>query len=93
MSDKITNLPSDTNERKRLLAAVNEAVGLKVEMNSAKEAIADIRDVQKEKGYCTTFFNKLVEAVYDEQYNANDKKKKLEETLEVFEEASILQGK
>lgn len=92
MTDKITTLPSDQAERKRLKGVVQELVDAQVQLDSAKDLIKSILEVEKEKGYDTGFIKKLAELSYDYEYGEKRKIEAIELNAERITETEILMG-
>ena len=92
MTDKITTLPSDQTERKRLKGVVQELVYAQIQLDSAKDLIKSILEVEKEKGYDTGFIKKLAEISYDYEYGEKKKIATIELNAERVCETEILMG-
>ena len=92
MTDKITTLPSDQAERKRLKGVVRELVDAQVQLDAAKDLIKSILEVEKEKGYDTGFIKDLATFHYDYEYNEKKKIEAAELKSERITETEILMG-
>lgn len=92
MTDKITTLPSDQAERKRLKGVVQELVDAQVQLDAAKDLIKSILEVEKEKGYDTGFIKTLAKFHYDHEFNENKKIQATELEAERITETEILMG-
>lgn len=92
MTDKITTLPSDQAERKRLKGVVQELVDAQVQLDAAKDLIKSILEVEKEKGYDTGFIKDLSNFHYDHEYNEKKKIEAAELKAERITETEILMG-
>ena len=92
MSDLIKTLPSDNAERKRIKGIIKEIVEAKIQENLFKQQVKDIKDVEKERGYCPKWLGTLAELEYDRIYDSEKKRAGLEEKLEQASDLDILNG-
>lgn len=94
MTDKITHLPSDPAERKRLKGVIEELVNAQVQLDAAKDLIKSILDTEKEThGYDLGFIKDLATFDYDYNYNEQKKIQAAETKAERIEELNILMGR
>lgn len=92
--DLVTNIPSDTEARKRLAAVVQEAVKLQLEIKDKKDQLKDIFTTEKEdRNISPAFLKTLVDGEFDVQYAAQKKRAALEDKMEQLEELEILMGR
>lgn len=90
----INSLPSDQASRDRLRRVVNEAVDLRIQIKDLQEQLKDIVTVEKESHQIEPKFLKtLINAQFDYQYQAEKKRKQLEDQVEQMNEADILMGR
>lgn len=92
MTDKITTLPSDISERKRLKGVVSELVDAQIQLDAAKDLIKSILEVEKDKGYDTGFIKDLATFHYDYSFNEKKKIEAAELKAERVAETEILMG-
>ena len=92
MTDKITTLPSDQAERKRLKGVVKELVDAKIRLDAENDLIKSILEVEKEKGYDTNFIKDLATFHYDYEFNEKKKIEAAELKAERITETEILMG-
>lgn len=90
----INSLPSDQASRDRLRRVVNEAVDIRIQIKDLQEQLKDIVTVEKESHQIEPKFLKtLINAQFDYQYQAEKKRKQLEDQVEQMNEADILMGR
>lgn len=90
----INSLPSDQASRDRLRRVVNEAVDLRIQIKDLQEQLKDVVTVEKESHQIEPKFLKtLINAQFDYQYQAEKKRKQLEDQVEQMNEADILMGR
>ena len=92
--ERIKVLPSDPVERERLKKSLEEYVAAMIRLDDSKSEMKDIVDVEKDThNIDSKFFKTLALAEYDRQYEAEKKRKELEDKVEHFNEADILFGR
>ena len=90
----ISTLPSDAVSRDRLRKTVSEAVDLRIQIKDLQDQLKDIVTVEKESHQIDSKFLKtLINAQFDYQYQAEKKRKQLEDQVEQMNEADILMGR
>lgn len=90
----ISSLPSDPVARKRLKGVVSEAVDIRMQIKDLQSQLKDIVSVEKETHQTDPKFLKtLITAEFDYKYQAEKKRKQLEDQVEQMNEADILMGR
>lgn len=94
MTDKITTLPTEISERKRIKGVISELVDAQIRLDAEKDLIKGIYEVEKEKhGYDPKFIKALAEFEYDFNYNEQKKIHVAEEKVERITELNVLMGR
>lgn len=87
-------LPSDTQERKRLKGVVQEAVDIMLQISSLKEQLKDVYVVEKEDHqYSPKFLKSLVSIEYADQYDSKKKREAIEVAQETLASLDVLMGR